>query len=57
METMKYERALTYSLCLSKCKSVNSINQVLQYIQDDQNPIKSLKFMTPVVSLLPNEVC
>lgn len=53
-EHMSYEHALTYALCLSK--SVNSVNQVMQFLQDKENQINSLKFMDSVRWLLPDEV-
>ena len=56
-EHMSYEHALTYALCLSKCKSVNSVNQVIQFLQDkENNKINTLKLMDRVRPFLPDEV-
>ena len=55
-EHMTYEHAITYLLCLSKCKSVNSINQAIQYLQDEDNKIKTFKTMEALKIYLPEEV-
>ena len=55
-EFMSYEHALTYILCLSKCQSVNSLNLVMEYLRDKDHYIKTLKFLNPVICLVPRRV-
>lgn len=55
-ERMKCERAVTYSLCLSKSISVNSMNQVVRYLIRRDGSVETFKFLDPIRTLLLDEV-